>query len=76
MGGACSAYGERRGVYRVLARKPEGKRPLGRPRSKWEDNIKMDLEEVGYGSMDWFQLGQDRDRWQALVIAVMNLRIP
>jgi len=68
--------GERRGVYRVLAGKPEGKRPLGRPRSRWEDNIKMDLQEVGCGSMDWIELAQNRDSWWALVNAVMNLRVP
>jgi hypothetical protein len=56
MGGACSAYGERRGVYRVLVGKPEGKRPLGRLRRRWEDNIKMDLQEVGCGGMDWIEL--------------------
>ena len=56
MGGACSAYGERRGVYRVLVGKPEGKRPLGRPRRRWEDNIKMDLQEVGCGGMEWIEL--------------------
>jgi hypothetical protein len=63
-------------VYRVLVEKPEGKRPLGRPRRRWEDNIKMDLQEVGCGGMDWIQLVQDRDRWRALVSAVMNLRVP
>ena len=57
-------------------RKPEGNRALGRPRSRWEDNIKMDLQEVGCGGMDWIDLAQDRDRWRALVIAVMNLRVP
>jgi len=67
---------ERRGVYRVLVEKPEGKRPLGRPRRRWEDNIKMDLQEVGCGSMDWIELAQDRDRWRELVNAVMNLRVP
>jgi hypothetical protein len=75
MGGACSMYGEKRGAYRVLMRKPEGRRPLGRSRRTWEDNIKMDLREVGWG-MDWIELAQDRDRWRALVNAVMNLRVP
>ena len=76
MGGACSAYGERRCVYRVLVGKPEGKRPLGRPRRRWEENIKMDLQEVGCGGMDWIDVAQDRDRWRALVTAVMNFRVP
>jgi len=74
--GHVARMGERRGVYRVLAGKPEGKRPLGRPRSRWEDNIKMDLQEVGCGSMDWIELAQNRDSWWALVNAVMNLRVP
>ena len=68
--------GERNGVYRVLVGKPEGKRPLERPRRRWEDNIKMDLQEVGYGGMDWIELAQDRDRWWVLVNAVKNLRVP
>jgi len=68
--------GEGRGVYRVLVGKPEGKRPLRRTRRRWEDNIKMDLQEVGCGGMDWIELAQDRDRWWALVNAVMNLRVP
>jgi len=68
--------GERRGLYRVLVGKPEGKRPLERPRRRCEDNIKMDLQEVGYDGMDWIELAQDRNRWQALVYAVMNLRVP
>ena len=76
MGGTCSAYGERRGVYRVLVGKPEGKRPLERPRRRWEDNITMDLQEVGCGGMDWIELAQDRDRWRALVGTVINLRVP
>ena len=67
---------ERRGVYTVLVGKPEGNRPLGRPRHSWEDNIKMNLQEVGCGDMDWIDLAQDRDRWRALVNAVMNLRVP
>ena len=68
--------GERRGVYRVLVGKPEGKRPLGRPTCRWEDNIKMYLQEVRCGVMDWIELFQDRDRWQALVDVVMNLQVP
>jgi len=74
MDGACGAYG--RGVHRVLVGKPEGKRPLGRPRRRWEDNIKMDLQEVGGACGDWMELAQDRDRWPALVSTVMNLRVP
>ena len=76
MGRACSAYGEERSVYRVLVGKPEGKRPLRRPRRRWDDNIKMDLQEVGGGCGDWMELAKDRDRWRALVNAVMNLRVP
>jgi len=68
--------GQRRGVYRVLVGKPEGTRPLGRPRRKWADNIKIDLQEVGCGSLDWIELAQDRDRWWTLVKSVMNLRVP
>jgi hypothetical protein len=74
--GHVARMGERRGVYRVLVEKPEGKGPLGRPRLKWEDNIRMDLQEVGCGSEDWIGLAQDRDRWRALVSAVRNLRVP
>jgi len=66
---------EGRGVHRVLVGKPEGKRPLGRPRRRWEDNIKKDLREVGGGG-DWMELAQDRDRWRALVNTVMNFRVP
>jgi len=68
--------GERRGVYRVLMGRPEGKRPLGRPRHRWEDNIKMDLQDLGCGDIDWIKLAQDRDMWWALVNAVMNLQVP
>jgi len=68
--------GETRGVYRVLVGKPEGKRALARPEHRWEDNIKMDLKEVGCGGMDWIELAQDRDRWRSLVNAVMDLRVP
>ena len=67
---------EARGVHKVLVEKPEGKRPLGRPRRRWEDNIKMDLEEVGRCCEDWMELAQDRDRWRALVSTVMNFRVP
>jgi hypothetical protein len=66
---------EGRGVYRVLVAKPEGKRPLGRPRRRWEDNIRMDLQEVGCGCVDWIGLARDRDMWRALVSAVRNLRV-
>ena len=68
--------GEERGVYRFLVGKPEGKRPLGRPRRRWVDNIRMDLQEVGCGCMDWIGLAQDRDSWRTLVSAVMNLGVP
>ena len=68
--------GQGREVYRVLVGKPEGKRPLGRPRRRWEDNIKVDLQEVGGGFGGWMELAQDRDRWRALVSTVMNLRVP
>ena len=71
---AC--MGERKGVYWVLVGKPERKRPLERPWHRWEDNIKMDLQEVGCGSMDWIQLAQDRNRWRALVNVIMKLRVP
>jgi len=73
--GHVARMGERRGVYRVLVGKPEGKRPLGRSRRRWEDNIKLGLHEVGCGGMDWIELAQDRDRWRALVNAVMNHRV-
>ena len=73
---ACRTFGESRGAYRVLMVKPERKRPLGKLRHRWEDNIKMDLQKVGWGDMDWIDLAQDRDKWQALVNAVMNLQVP
>jgi hypothetical protein len=68
--------GEKRNAYRVLVGKPEGKRPLGRPRRRWEDNIRMDLRGIGWGGMDLIDLAQDRDQWRALVSTVMNLRVP
>jgi hypothetical protein len=68
--------GEKRNAYRLLVGKPEGKRPLGRPICTWMDNIKMDLLEIGWGGMEWTGLAQDRDKWRALVNAVMNLRVP
>jgi hypothetical protein len=74
--GHVARMGEGRGVYRVLVRKREGKRPLGRPRRRWEDNVAMDLQEVGCGCGDWIGLALDRDRWRALVSAVRNLRVP
>ena len=74
--GNVALMGEGRGVRRVLVGKPEGKRPLGRPRRRWDDNIKMDLQEVGRGCGDWMKLAQDRDRWRALVCTVRNLRVP
>jgi len=74
--GHVARMGEERGVYRVLVGKPEGKRPLGRPRHRWVDNIRMDLQEVGCGYVDWIRLAQDRDSWRTLVSAVMNLRVP
>jgi len=75
MGGHVARMGEGRGVHRILVGKPEGKRPLGRPRRRWENNIKIDLREVIVGG-DWMELAQDRDRWRALVNTVMNFRVP
>ena len=74
--GHVARMGEEKGVHRVLLKKPEGKRPLWRPRRKWEDNIKMDLQEVGVGRGDWMELAQDRDGWRSLVGTVRNFRVP
>ena len=74
--GHVARMGEEKGLYRVLVGKLEGKIPLGRPRRRWVNNIRMDLQEVGCGYMDWIGLAQDRDRWRTLVSAVMNLRVP
>jgi hypothetical protein len=68
--------GEKRNAYRILAGKPEGKRPLRRPRRRWVDNIKIDLREIGWDGVDWIYLAQDRDHWRALVNTVMNLQVP
>jgi hypothetical protein len=76
IGGACGTYGGRGEVHRVIVRKLEAKRPLGRSRRRWEDNIKMVLHELGWKGMDWIDLAQDRDWWQAAVNAVTNLRVP
>jgi hypothetical protein len=74
--GHVARMGEERNVYRVLVGKPEGRRPLGRPRRRWEDGIRMELEEIGWrGGVEWIHLAQDRDRWRAVVNAVMNLRV-
>jgi hypothetical protein len=74
--GHVARMGKVRAVYGVLVGKPEGRRPLGRPKLRWEDNIRMDLQEVGFGVMDWIMLAQDRDMWRAFVTVAMNLRVP
>jgi hypothetical protein len=74
--GHVAYMGEVRGAYNILVGRPEGRRPLRRPRRRWEDNIKIDLREIGFGDVDWIRLAQDRDRWWALVNTVMNLRVP
>jgi hypothetical protein len=74
--GHVAHMGEVRGAYNILVGRPEGRRPLGRPRRRWEDNIKMDFRELGFGDVDWINLAQNRDRWWAVVNTVMNLRVP
>ena len=74
--GHVARMGQGKGLYRVLAGKPEGKSPLGKPRRRWEDNIKMGLQELGGGCGDWMELAQDRDRWRTLVSTVMNIQVP
>jgi hypothetical protein len=76
MSGACSTNGEKRNAYRILVGKPEGKRPLGRPRRRWLDNIKMDLRKIGWDEVNWIDMAQDMDQWRALVNTVLNLRVP
>jgi hypothetical protein len=76
MGRACSTNGEKWNAYRILMGMPEGKRPLGIPRHRWVDNIKMDLREIGWDGVDWIDLARNRDQWNALVNTVMNLRVP
>jgi hypothetical protein len=76
MGVVCSTNGERKNAYRLLVGKPKGKRPLGRPRRRWINNIRVDLGEVGWSDVDWIGLAQDRNRWRALVNAALNLRVP
>jgi hypothetical protein len=76
LGGHVAHMGEVRGAYNILVGKPEGRKPLGRPRRRWKDNIEMDLRKIGFGDVDWIYLAQDRDRWRALVNTVMSLRVP
>jgi hypothetical protein len=73
---SCSTHGEKRNAYRILVGKPEVRRPLGRSRRRWVDNIKIDLREIGWDGRDWIELAQDKDRWRALVNTVMNFRVP
>jgi hypothetical protein len=75
-GGTCGTHGEGRGVYRVLVERPEGKRPLGRPVRRWEDNIKLDLKEIGIDGVNWIQMAQNRVQWLAFVHTMMKLRVP
>jgi hypothetical protein len=76
MDGSCSTNGEKRNAYRLLVGNPDGKRPLGRPRRRWVDNIRMDLGEVGWGDVNWIGLAKDRNRWRALVNSVLNFLVP
>jgi hypothetical protein len=76
LAGHVARMGEKRNVYRLLVGKPEGKRPLGRPRRRWVNNIRMDFGQVGWGDVDWIDLAQDRNRWRAVVNSVLNLRVP
>jgi hypothetical protein len=76
MGGACSMHGEMRNAFKIMVGKPEGKRPLGKPKHRWEDVIKMDLREIGFGTVDWIHLAQDKDWWQMLVNTTMNFWVP
>jgi hypothetical protein len=76
MGGSCSTNGEKKYACKILVGTPEGKRPLGRPRRMWVDNIKMDLTEIGWDGVEWIDMAQDRDQWRAVVNTVLNLRIP
>jgi hypothetical protein len=76
VGGTCGTHGEGRGVYRVLIGRPEGKRPLGRPRRRWEDNIKIDLRKIGFDGANWIWLAEGRVQWRAFVNTVTNLRFP
>jgi hypothetical protein len=76
MGGPCSTNGEKKNAYRLLVGKPEGKRPVGRPRRRWVHKIRLDFVEVGWGDVDWIGLAQDRNRWRAVVNSVLNLRVP